>query len=71
MTADQIQHVFEPFFTTKIKNGTGLGLAIVKEAIDAHHGTIQVESKVNEGSEFIVRLAVGKTPAPIEATPAN
>jgi len=71
MTADQMQHVFEPFFTTKTKSGTGLGLAIVKEAIDAHHGTIQVDSKINEGSEFIVRLAAENTSAPLEATPAH
>ncbi len=34
--------------------GTGLGLAIVKQAIDAHRGSIRVESEVGEGTSFIV-----------------
>jgi signal transduction histidine kinase len=36
--------------------GTGLGLSIVKGIIDAHRGDITVESQVNEGTTFIVRL---------------
>jgi len=48
-------HVFDPLFTTKLK-GIGLGLAIVKEIIDAHFGTIKVESIEGKGSEFIITL---------------
>ncbi len=36
--------------------GTGLGLSIVKQLIDKMNGTIQVESKVNEGSCFTVEI---------------
>ena len=45
---DQLSKIFDPFFSTKNK-GTGLGLAITYNAIVAHHGTIEVESKVCEG----------------------
>jgi signal transduction histidine kinase len=69
MPPEQSRLIFEPFYTTKAKNGTGLGLAIVKEAVDAHHGTIQVESTVGKGSKFIVRLPAGKIPP--ESTPVN
>ncbi|MFP3867893.1 MAG: sensor histidine kinase [Desulfobacteraceae bacterium] len=49
--------IFDPFFTTKdIGMGTGLGLSIVYGIIEKHHGTIAVESKVGEGTRFIIRL---------------
>ncbi len=44
---DCLPRVFDPFYTTKNK-GTGLGLAIVHNAIVAHQGTIEVESRVDE-----------------------
>ena len=36
--------------------GSGLGLAIVKSIVDMHHGTIAVESRVGQGSRFVVTL---------------
>lgn len=54
--ADQ-QHLFDAFHRGKnvgdIK-GTGLGLSIVKEFVKLHHGTISVESEVNQGTTFTV-----------------
>jgi PAS domain S-box-containing protein len=47
--------LFEPFFTTK-QAGTGLGLATVYAAVDALHGTIEVETAPGVGSTFAVRL---------------
>jgi PAS domain S-box-containing protein len=45
--------LFEPFFTSK-KNGMGLGLAACYSIIESHKGTIQVETKVDKGSNFII-----------------
>src|SRR6266436_1234752 len=52
---DDISKVFEPYYSTK-ETGTGLGLAIVKKAVDDHHGTISVKSKVGEGTTFTITL---------------
>jgi two-component system, sporulation sensor kinase E len=45
--------LFEPYFTSK-RNGMGLGLASTLNIVQAHGGTIDVESEVNVGSKFIV-----------------
>jgi len=50
-------HIFEPFFTTRpVGEGTGLGLSISYSIIEEHNGTIEVLSKVGEGSEFVITL---------------
>ncbi|MFQ3586085.1 MAG: ATP-binding protein [Fimbriimonadaceae bacterium] len=55
MNAAAIEKLFTPFFTTKTK-GTGLGLATVRKIVDAHGGTISVESAVGKGTTFRVKL---------------
>jgi signal transduction histidine kinase len=51
--------IFEPFFTTKeVGQGTGLGLSICHSIIEKHHGSIEVKSKVGNGSEFVIGLPV-------------
>ena len=53
------QKIFEPFYTTKdVGEGTGLGLSIVFRIIENHQGTIDVLTKLNEGTEFIITLPV-------------
>jgi C4-dicarboxylate-specific signal transduction histidine kinase len=49
--------IFQPFFTTKpTGQGTGLGLSLSYDIIKAHGCEIKVNTKENEGSEFIVEL---------------
>ena len=52
--------IFDPFFTTKgVGKGTGQGLAITHDVITKKHaGTISVESRVGEGSCFILRMPI-------------
>ncbi len=45
------KHLFEPFFTTK-ESGFGLGLYIVREVLEAHGGTVKVESAPGKGTLF-------------------
>jgi PAS domain S-box-containing protein len=52
--------------TSRLYGGTGLGLAIVKQLIEAQDGTINVESKLNEGSVFSFVLDFLKTKADAE-----
>lgn len=54
-----LKRVFDPFFTTKEKS-TGLGLFICYGIIDSHHGTIEANSKLGEGSTFIVKIPILK-----------
>ncbi|MDY7035321.1 MAG: ATP-binding protein [Thermodesulfobacteriota bacterium] len=58
-----IDKIFDPYFTTKhqshMHNGTGLGLFIAHQNMHDHGGTIEVKSKVNEGTTFILYLPSG------------
>ena len=57
-----LSKIFDPFFTTKdVGKGSGLGLFIVHEIIEEHDGCIAVDSKVNEGTTFLIRLPLHKT----------
>jgi signal transduction histidine kinase len=55
ISEDELGNLFKPFHTTKSK-GMGLGLVYCKRAVEAHGGSIVVESKVGVGTTFIVRL---------------
>ena len=55
-----VDKIFQPFFTTKpTGQGTGLGLSLTYDIITKeHNGTIRVESKEGEGTEFTIQLSV-------------
>jgi signal transduction histidine kinase len=57
----ELPYIFERFYRidkarSREKGGSGLGLSIVKAIVVAHHGKIQVRSKIGEGSIFIIQL---------------
>jgi two-component system NtrC family sensor kinase len=53
---EHLARIFDPFFTTKKTQGTGLGLSISLALIERYGGTISVDSRLGEGSEFSVYL---------------
>jgi len=55
ISEQDLKNIFDPFFRSKnieVKkvSGTGLGLAIVKHVMDAHKGTIEIQSELNKGT---------------------
>lgn len=55
---DVIDKIFEPYFTTKGDRGTGLGMKVVKDTLDFHGATIDIESKVGEGSKITILFPI-------------
>ncbi|QLE44777.1 response regulator [Nostoc sp. C052] len=60
MSADIQQKIFDHLFTTKpVGQGTGLGLSIARQiVVEKHGGTLEVNSVLGKGSEFIIRLPI-------------
>lgn len=54
---ERLDRIFDPFFTTKkAGEGTGLGLYIVGKMVELMHGSIEVTSRVGEGTTFTIVL---------------
>ena len=55
MTEEVCSHVFDAFYSTR-PGGSGLGLPTTRKIVEAHRGTIQVQSVLGKGSQFSIRL---------------
>ncbi len=58
MSPEVLAHIFEPFYSSSKAGGTGLGMLIVKNVVEAHGGTVEVESEPGKGTR--VRLSIPK-----------
>ncbi len=64
IASEHQSRVFERFYRvdkarSRFTGGTGLGLSIVKHIIEAHGGTVQIDSALNVGSTFTIRIPIG------------
>lgn len=55
ISEDNLARLFEPYFTAK-KNGMGLGLAATMNILQSHNAAIEVTSKLNEGTTFLITM---------------
>jgi PAS domain S-box-containing protein len=73
--SDAIPHLFTKFYRVgemkSTTRGTGLGLYISRAIVEAHGGTIWVESEVGKGSSFIFRLPIRQVAIPAESNDNN
>jgi signal transduction histidine kinase len=71
---EKLRRIFDPYFSTKSgpdatgKGGTGLGLFSCRNIVEAHQGRIRVESTVDKGTAFTIKLPIASVPAPVAAT---
>ncbi len=54
MAPDVLSHVFEPFYSAANRGGTGLGMLIVRNIVEAHGGTIRIESEEDRGTRVFL-----------------
>lgn len=70
ISPEDLAHIFEGFYRGRdVQNrtaGHGIGLAVSKQIIEAHNGSIAVESELGKGSTFVIRLPAIKPASPPE-----
>lgn len=59
ISEENLSRLFEPYFTAK-RNGMGLGLAATLNILQSHQAEVEVQSKINEGSSFIITFKNNK-----------
>jgi two-component system sensor histidine kinase HydH len=62
ISAEGLEKIFKPFYSTR-PGGTGLGLPTTKKIIEAHGGTISVQSEPGKGTKFSIRLPLKNSKA--------
>ncbi|WLR50553.1 ATP-binding protein [Bacillus tianshenii] len=71
MDKEKLERLGEPFYSTKEK-GTGLGMMVVFSIIDAMNGDLHIDSKVDEGTKFLMRFPViENNPKPLISNEAD
>jgi two-component system, NtrC family, sensor histidine kinase HydH len=70
MSAETAAQVFKPFFSTR-PGGTGLGLPTTRKIVEAHGGTIDVQSAPGRGTKFTIRLPVAAAVPQPEGVPEH
>jgi signal transduction histidine kinase len=65
-----LSRIFNLYFTTK-RDGTGIGLAMTYRILQLHNGSVQVESEVDVGTQFTLRLPVTSLPEPKQILSAS
>lgn len=58
IAADQVPRIFDLYFTTKAE-GTGVGLAVTHQVIEAHGGSLEVDTELGRGTRMIINLPPG------------
>ncbi|MCP3899705.1 MAG: PAS domain S-box protein, partial [Desulfobacteraceae bacterium] len=61
MSDETQKKLFTSFFSTKGGKGTGIGLLLTKKLIEEHKGTIDIKTKLGQGTTFTIKLPCGKT----------
>lgn len=75
MSEEVKKRIFDPFFTTKGTRGMGLGLSVAYGVVTRHGGKIEVETQLNKGSTFYVKIPIStaaaeaKEPVPTPSQP--
>jgi signal transduction histidine kinase len=58
---EDLPHIFKRFYRSRFsqdKQGIGLGLPLAKAIIEAHNGTIEVDSQLGVGTTFIINFSI-------------
>lgn len=57
IATDRLPHIFDAYYSTR-PQGSGLGLPTAKKIVEAHKGTIRIDSELGKGTSFTIRLPV-------------
>ena len=54
---DKLPHIFDAYYSSR-PQGSGLGLPTAKKIVEAHNGTIEVDSEQTKGTSFTIKLPI-------------